>query len=116
MAFWQVVYYGEILYSIRIEWQGMAMFGRSSVSNISWRLWMFFVSIILEDLKTIIRFLMEIQIARQGERKNRPGLALFVQVKEELGHIDIVADDLGFLTQKVIDMVRDSGFLGMKIL
>ena len=37
-------------------------------------------------------------------------------VKEKLPHINLIAEDLGFLTQEVLDLRDDSGFPGMKVL
>ena len=37
-------------------------------------------------------------------------------VKNELGDLPIIAEDLGFLTEDVHKLLRDSGFPGMKVL
>lgn len=54
--------------------------------------------------------------AVNGEWKIGPGIALFKQINKALGNIDIIAEDLGFLTPEVIQMLNQSGFPGMKLL
>lgn len=54
--------------------------------------------------------------AINGEWKKGPGIELFKKVKEALGHQNIIAEDLGFLTEDVISMLRESGYPGMKLL
>ena len=41
---------------------------------------------------------------------------LFAAVKEELGELNIIAEDLGFMTDEVIELRERTGFPGMKIL
>ena len=41
---------------------------------------------------------------------------IFRTVKETLGDVKIIAEDLGFLTDSVIRMVEESGYPGMKVL
>ena len=41
---------------------------------------------------------------------------MFNKIKEKLGDLDIIAEDLGFLTEDVYELLRQSGFPGMKIL
>ena len=45
-----------------------------------------------------------------------PGYALFVAMKGELGEKEVIAEDLGFLTPTVIELVKKSGYPGMKVL
>lgn len=45
-----------------------------------------------------------------------PGKALFAKVKEVLGDIPIIAEDLGVITADVVDLITDCGFPGMKVL
>lgn len=54
--------------------------------------------------------------AENGEWKKGPGIALFNTVKEKLGDLPIIAEDLGFLTEDVHKLLSDSGFPGMKVL
>jgi 4-alpha-glucanotransferase len=43
-------------------------------------------------------------------------MKLFSKIREALGDVNIIAEDLGFLTQAVYDLLRDCGYPGMKIL
>ncbi|HCW56094.1 MAG TPA: 4-alpha-glucanotransferase, partial [Erysipelotrichaceae bacterium] len=54
--------------------------------------------------------------ARNGRWKKGPGIAFFKTMEQKLGHLDIIAEDLGFLTPEVIQMVKDTGYPGMKVL
>ena len=54
--------------------------------------------------------------ARVGEWRKGPGLKLFKAMEEKLGRLEIIAEDLGFLTDEVREMLRDSGYPGMKVL
>lgn len=45
-----------------------------------------------------------------------PGMDLFGTVKEKLGDLRIIAEDLGFLTDSVRQLLVDSGYPGMKVL
>lgn len=51
-----------------------------------------------------------------GQWRPGPGLELFKCMKERLGKKQVIAEDLGFLTDSVIKMVKKSGFPGMKVL
>ncbi len=54
--------------------------------------------------------------ARVGEWKKAYGSELFKLVKEQLANVDIIAEDLGFLTEDVYELMEEVGFPGMKIL
>lgn len=54
--------------------------------------------------------------AVNGEWVKGPGVRLFNKIKEELGEVNIIAEDLGLLTQEVIDFLDETGFPGMKVL
>ncbi len=54
--------------------------------------------------------------AKIGEWKKGPGIALFTSLEKSLGSLNIIAEDLGFLTQDVLDMVEKTGYPGMKVL
>ena len=54
--------------------------------------------------------------AIEGRWVKGPGLHLFDKIKEELGQLDIILEDLGYITPEVIKMVEDSGFPNMKVL
>ena len=54
--------------------------------------------------------------AKNGRWIKGPGLDFMNTVKEKLPQISLIAEDLGFLTQEVLDLRDDSGFPGMKVL
>ena len=54
--------------------------------------------------------------ATEGEWRKGPGMSLFRAVEEALGEREIIAEDLGFITDSVRTLVRESGFAGLKIL
>lgn len=54
--------------------------------------------------------------AEFGKWKKGPGLKFFKTLKKELGDINVIAEDLGFLTPSVLKLVKDTGFPGMKVL
>lgn len=54
--------------------------------------------------------------ARNGEWIDGPGYKVFKAIKDELGDLDIIAEDLGFLTDDVRDLLKQTGYPGMKIL
>ncbi|MFW5650430.1 MAG: 4-alpha-glucanotransferase [Acetivibrio ethanolgignens] len=56
------------------------------------------------------------ETAVNGVWKQGPGLELFEIIKERIGHLPIIAEDLGFLTDSVIKLVKDTGYPGMKVL
>ena len=56
------------------------------------------------------------ETAVNGHWEKGPGMDLFDAVKEKLGELDIIAEDLGFLTESVFQLLKDSGYPGMKVL
>lgn len=54
--------------------------------------------------------------AENGEWKKGPGTEFFKFIERSLGKLPIIAEDLGFLTPSVLQMLDDSGFPGMKVL
>ena len=54
--------------------------------------------------------------ARNGHWEKGPGIALFRAIEANLGWHEVIAEDLGYVTDTVRQMVRDSGFPGMKVL
>lgn len=54
--------------------------------------------------------------AIEGKWKDGPGIDVFNAIKKEFGEIPIIAEDLGFVTDDVIQLLKDTGFPGMKIL
>ena len=56
------------------------------------------------------------ETAAPGKWVKGPDYKLFAAVKEELGELNIIAEDLGFMTDEVIELRERTGFPGMKIL
>ncbi len=55
--------------------------------------------------------------ARFGHWEDGPGMKLFNALKKSLGeNLSIIAEDLGFLTDSVLKLVKDSGYPGMKVI
>jgi 4-alpha-glucanotransferase len=54
--------------------------------------------------------------ARGGKWDAAPGIALFRTLKERFPRAKIIAEDLGFITEDVRELLTDTGFPGMKIL
>lgn len=54
--------------------------------------------------------------AIDGFWRKGPGIELFKVLKEEMGELEVIAEDLGYLTKEVEQMLRESGFPGMKLL
>ena len=54
--------------------------------------------------------------AEFGHWEKGPGMDLFRALEKNLGKLDVIAEDLGLLTDSVIEMVEESGFPGMKVL
>lgn len=54
--------------------------------------------------------------AAEGRWMPGPGMKLFRSLKAELGDTPIIAEDLGYLTESVEALVRDSGYPGMKVM
>ena len=56
------------------------------------------------------------ETAVNGYRVEAPGYELFDTIKRELGDLNIIAEDLGSVTDKVIQLRDTTGFPGMKVL
>ncbi len=56
------------------------------------------------------------ETARNGAWQQGPGYSLFEAIKSELGDIDIIAEDLGFMTKTVRKLLKKCKYPGMKIL
>ncbi len=54
--------------------------------------------------------------AKNGKWEKGPGIDLFNAIEKELGKLDVIAEDLGTLTDSVVELVKESGFPGMKVL
>lgn len=56
------------------------------------------------------------ETAQYGHWVKGPGYDFFKTMKQKLGPKQVIAEDLGFLTDSVINMVKRTGYPGMKIL
>lgn len=56
------------------------------------------------------------QDARNGHWRKGPGMKLFRTLERKIGKQNIIAEDLGFLTDSVRQLLKESGFPGMKVL
>ncbi len=54
--------------------------------------------------------------ARRGKWDSAPGIQLFRTIKESFPKAKIIAEDLGFITDDVRELLSDTGFPGMKML
>lgn len=54
--------------------------------------------------------------AKNGYWKQGPGMKLFHAVEKSIGKQNIIAEDLGYLTDSVKQLLKDSTFPGMKVL
>ena len=54
--------------------------------------------------------------AKNGRWVKGPGMEFIRTLQEELPQLELIAEDLGFLTQEVLDLRDDAGLPGMKIL
>lgn len=54
--------------------------------------------------------------AENGRWEKGPGLELFSALRQQLGNLPIIAEDLGFLTDSVRKLLKDCDFPGMKVL
>ncbi len=54
--------------------------------------------------------------AKNGKWVKGPGIKFFNKIKQEMGELDIIAEDLGFLTDDVVELLEETGYPGMKVL
>lgn len=54
--------------------------------------------------------------AENGHWEKGPGMDLFNTIKNRLGEKQIIAEDLGYMTDTVRELVKDSGYPNMKVL
>jgi len=54
--------------------------------------------------------------AKNGQWRKGPDMDFVDAVKQELPELKLIAEDLGFLTQEVLDLRDNSGYPGMKVL
>lgn len=56
------------------------------------------------------------ETAVYGTWEKGPGMGIFCKMRERFGELPIIAEDLGFLTPSVLELVKNTGFPGMKVL
>ena len=56
------------------------------------------------------------ETAENGEWKKGPGIELFEVLEKNIKGLDVIAEDLGFLTDSVRELLAKSGYPGMKVL
>ncbi|MCD8121205.1 MAG: 4-alpha-glucanotransferase [Clostridiales bacterium] len=56
------------------------------------------------------------ETAEFGHWEEGPGYGFFQALKERFDDVDIIAEDLGFLTPSVRELLKQTGFPGMKVL
>lgn len=56
------------------------------------------------------------ETAVNGKWTKGPGIKLFNKIKDELGELNIIAEDLGFMTEDVVRLIKETGYPGMKVL
>ena len=54
--------------------------------------------------------------AENGTWEKGPGIELFNAIKNDLGDVNIIAEDLGDIFDSVKELLRDTGFPGMRVL
>lgn len=54
--------------------------------------------------------------AERGKWEKGPGMDLFHTLDKKIKDLRVIAEDLGFLTESVLEMLKESGYLGMKVL
>ncbi len=54
--------------------------------------------------------------ATNGKWEKGPGIELFWEMEKVLGKKDVIAEDLGFITSSVKQLLKDSGFSGIKVI
>ena len=54
--------------------------------------------------------------AERGKWEKGPGMDLFHTLDKKIKDLRVIAEDLGFLTESVLEMLKESGYPGMKVL
>lgn len=54
--------------------------------------------------------------AQKGHWEKGPGIDLFHALKAEFGEMNIIAEDLGYVTDTVVQLLHDTGIPGMKLI
>jgi 4-alpha-glucanotransferase len=55
------------------------------------------------------------ETAENGEWRQGPGAKLFREMESKIGKVNLIAEDLGFITTEVREMLEEVGYPGMKI-
>ena len=58
----------------------------------------------------------EAENAKIGVWRKGPGMDLFCSLERELGALPLIAEDLGFLTPAVYELLAESGYPGMRVM
>ncbi len=58
----------------------------------------------------------ESKSAKEGKWMPGPGMDLFDAVRQTLGEVPVIAEDLGIIDEKVNDFLKNTGFPGMRVL
>lgn len=56
------------------------------------------------------------ETAKDGQWEKGPGYEFFQLLQEKLGNVDIIAEDLGYITESVRKLLERTGYPGMKVL
>ena len=56
------------------------------------------------------------ETAKYGHWEKGPGIEFFHVIREKLGDVPVIAEDLGMISDSVRQMLRETGFPGMKVL
>ena len=56
------------------------------------------------------------ETAEKGKMKKGPGMDFFKMLEKSLGKLNMIAEDLGTITEENVKLLKDSGFPGMNVL
>ena len=56
------------------------------------------------------------ETAENGKWETGPGMDFFKAVRKKFGDVEIIAEDLGIITDSVRELLKETGFPGMKVL
>ena len=68
------------------------------------------------DLMNTMQFLMVMRQQKMDGGKKGPGIDLFRAISASLGDREIIAEDLGYMTDSVKRLVEESGYPNMKVI
>ena len=58
----------------------------------------------------------KLETAREGKWIKGPGIEIFEKMKKMLGPLPVIAEDLGIIDEDVIELIRETGFRGMRVM